>query len=201
MGSLKLASTANKMHRNTLFACTITFGLLNIANSIIVETGASALGLGLAASLPTLTIPTLTLTGTAASAASLGAVAGVAGLAASAVGSKKRSVDNCMPFQNPDLFFTLAAGSDNLGCAQKLVCLLEKTVDEQLSESEKLILNLFGRAPAPVKFDELNAPKSSFQYAAFVGANNGDCVDVYNRCPFDRVTMMQAFASLSANQV
>merc|ERR1712106_588857 len=151
-----------------------------------------------------------TLTGTAASAASLGAVAGVAGLAAAGVlvaaaalaGSKKRAaVDSCMPFQNPDLFLALAAGSDKLGCAQKLVCMLEKTPDEKLNESEKLILNLFGRAPAPVKFNELNTPKSSFQYAAFVGANNGNCVETYGECPFDRVQMMQAFAAASANSV
>merc|ERR1739838_316155 len=123
MGTL-LSTSTNKMHRNTIFACAIAFGLLNLANTIIVETGASALGLGLA-SLSTISLPTLTLTGTAASAASLGAVAVVAGLAAAGVlvaaaalaGSKKRSVDTCMPFQNPDLFLALAAGSDKLGCA------------------------------------------------------------------------------------
>ncbi|CAL4062225.1 unnamed protein product [Meganyctiphanes norvegica] len=196
------------MHRNTLFACVIAFGCLNIVNSIILETGAATLGLGLAASIPTLTLPTLTLGAAAANAVTLGAVAGVAGLAAAgllaaagAAGSKKRSVDSCMPFANPDLFFTLAASSDKLGCAQKLVCVLEKTPDELLSDSEKLILNLFGRAPAPVKFDELNTPKSSFQYAAFVGANNGDCVATFNLCPFDRDTMMQAFAAASVNQL
>merc|ERR1712106_198413 len=144
MGTLLSTSTPNKMHHNTIFACAIAFGCLNLANTILVETGASALGLGFA-SLSSIALPTLTLTGTAASAASLGAVAGVAGLAAS---KKRAAVDTCMPFQNPDLFLALAAGSDKLGCAQKLVCILEKTADEKLNESEKLILNLFGRAPA-----------------------------------------------------
>lgn len=52
------------------------------------------------------------------------------------------------------------------------------------------------RSVKPVSFSEMKRPKSSFQYAALVGSqakNVSECAEVFDQCPFDRVTIMHAF--------
>jgi len=167
----------------------IGLGLVGISEAIIVE-GATVLTVGTIAVGSTTVIPALAVAGIGALVAA-GAVAKVALLKRNG----KRSIEdaNCLPVNNPDLFLTLAANNDKLGCGMRLVCELEATPDDDLSEEEKLILNLFGRGPEPVKFQDLDKPKAGFQYAAYVGATSGDCGTVFGSCPFKRSTMMQAF--------
>lgn len=194
-----------QMHRFTLFGLTIAFGLLSLVHSILIlESTSSAL-----------TAATLTLGVSATAASAAATAAAFAGLGALALAgvlvatqaasrSGKRSAPSCLPanFNNPDLFLTLAASSDKLGCGMRLVCELESTPDEVLTNEERLILGIFGRSPKPVSFDQLDSPKSGFQYAAFVGAkasNPNECATIFNKCPFDRVTMIKAFNRNSTN--
>ena len=161
-----------------------------------------------AGTLPVLSFPlgqallSTTNIGTTATVAGIGALAIAGALATSQlidIRRKKRS-ETCLPISNPDVFFTLAANSDHLGCGMRLICELELTSDDKLSKEERLILGLFGRSPKPVNKDELSTAKSGFQYAAFVGANAEDiseCSKVFNNCPFDRITMMKAFKKVN----
>ncbi|XP_042862947.1 uncharacterized protein LOC122247609 [Penaeus japonicus] len=192
------------MHRNALFAVAVAFGLLHLANSILVLETTGTLT---AASLSTLGLGVGVSTTTAAAATALAGVGALAAagviLAAKAASSNgKRSVNSCFPVNNADLFITLAANSDKLGCGMRLVCELEATPDEALSHEERLILGIFGRSPAPVNFDQLNTPKAGFQYAAFVGAKASsisECAATFNQCPFDRATMIEAFQKSGTN--
>ncbi|XP_076069229.1 uncharacterized protein LOC143041286 [Oratosquilla oratoria] len=120
------------------------------------------------------------------------AVVGALAIGAVALAAKRRrgkrdtSYSHCLPLENVDVFFTLAANSDPLGCGFRLVCELEATTDDQLTSEEQLVLSLFG---------------SGFQYAAFVGsrtANASDCASIFDRCPFDRKQIMDAFRSSNA---
>ncbi|XP_037783376.1 uncharacterized protein LOC119579546 [Penaeus monodon] len=139
--------------------------------------------------------------GSGGAAAAAVAVAGalvLGGIALVAATNRgKRDVGaQCLPANNPDLFITLAANSDRFGCGLRLVCELEATPDEQLSQDEKLILSLFGRHVKPATFSQLNTPKSGFLYAAFVGSNAknvSECAEVFDQCVFDRETIMKAF--------
>ncbi|XP_042210812.1 uncharacterized protein LOC121858434 [Homarus americanus] len=189
------------MHRNTFFALAVACGLLHLTSCIFVleTTG-------------TLTAATISLGAASSTTAAAAAFAGVGALALAGVlvatqaaSSKgKRSAPTCLPVSNPDLFFTLAANSDKLGCGMRLVCELESTPDEALTHQEKLILGLFGRTPVPVNFEQLNSPKASFQYAAFVGAkaaSPAECAKTFNMCPFDRVTMIKAFQKNGINSL
>nr|XP_027223891.1 uncharacterized protein LOC113816066 [Penaeus vannamei] len=192
------------MHRNALFSVAVAFGLLHLANSILLL---DATGTLTAASLSTIGVGVGVSTTTAAAATALAGVGALAAagviLAAKASSSNgKRSANSCFPVNNPDLFITLAANSDKLGCGMRLVCELEATPDEALSHEERLILGLFGRSPAPVNFDQLNTPKAGFQYAAFVGAKAAsvaECASTFNQCPFDRATMIEAFQRSGTN--
>ncbi|CAL4083241.1 unnamed protein product [Meganyctiphanes norvegica] len=153
---------------------------------------------------------TLTLgTGGAGAAAilGLGAAAVVGGLALAALAGSRRgkrdTTPSCMPIDNPDFFLTLAANSDQLGCGLRLICELEATSDELLSQDEALILSLFGRAPTPPKQSELKASKSGFQYAALVGSlakDVSECAQVFDECPWDRQTLMKLFTE-GKNQI
>lgn len=115
--------------------------LLPLAHSVIlVSSGAAATSsVGI----------TLSSTGAAAAAGTLGAAALVAGalvLGGLALASRhKRDVSShCLPAANPNLFLDLAVHVDQAGCGLRLVCELEATPDEALSADELLILNLFG---------------------------------------------------------
>ncbi|XP_042862948.1 uncharacterized protein LOC122247610 [Penaeus japonicus] len=145
----------------------------------------------------------ITVGGGAAAAAGVAAVAVagalvLGGLALAAASNRgKRDVGaQCLPANSPDLFITLAANSDRFGCGLRLVCELEATPDDLLSQDEKLILSLFGRHVKPATFSQLNTPKSGFLYAAFVGSNAknvSECAEVFDQCIFDRETIMKAF--------
>jgi len=139
--------------------------------------------------------------GAAAAGVAAVAVAGalvLGGLAAAALANRgKRDINSqCLPSNDPNLFITLAANSDRLGCGLRLVCELEATPDEALSTDEKLILSLFGRHVKPTAFSQLSNPKSGFLYAAYIGSNAknvSECHEAFDECPFDRVTIMKAF--------
>ncbi|XP_042210821.1 uncharacterized protein LOC121858443 [Homarus americanus] len=62
----------------------------------------------------------------------------------------KREVASCLPFGNPELYFSMAANSDFLDCGRRFVCELEATADGNLSEEEILIRNFFGRRNSAV---------------------------------------------------
>lgn len=121
--------------------------LLPLAHAVIlVASGTTA---ATTATTIGLTVGTGGTAAAAAVAVGAAAVAGaliLGGLAArSAAGRHKRSTASvCLPTNNPDLFLTLAANSDQLGCGLRLVCELEATPDEDLTHEERLILNLFG---------------------------------------------------------
>ncbi|XP_066939819.1 uncharacterized protein [Macrobrachium rosenbergii] len=195
------------MHRNTLFALALALCALHMVNSVLILESSGVASLA----IPAVTLTTGTLgVGVTSSAAAAAALAGVGALAAAGVivaaraasGNGKRSAPTCLPVNNPELFITLAANSDKLGCGMRLVCELEATPDEALTQDERLILALFGRAPLPVNFEELNTPKAGFQYAAFVGSKAGspsECASVFNACPFDRATMIEAFHRSGTN--
>ncbi|CAL4083238.1 unnamed protein product [Meganyctiphanes norvegica] len=172
-------------------------GLIGVSEATFVLAGSTL-------ALSALTIPAITITsGAITAAAGTAAIAGIGALVAAGAIAKakllkrngKRSIEdqNCLMVDNPDLFLTLAANNDQLGCGMRLVCELEATSDDELGEEEALILNLFGRGPEPVKFQDLDKPKAGFQYAAYVGATTGECEKVFGTCPFNRSTMMTAF--------
>lgn len=52
------------------------------------------------------------------------------------------------------------------------------------------------RQVKPVTFSQMKNAKSSFQYAALVGSKAesvAECAQVFDQCPFDRLTIMNAF--------
>ncbi|KAK4299261.1 hypothetical protein Pmani_028458 [Petrolisthes manimaculis] len=184
----------------SLVATLAVVAVLPFAHAIFILTS----GTTAAATTATTVGLTVGTGGTAAAAAvALGAAAVVGalvvgGLAAAAANNRhKRSTASiCLPTNNPDIFLTLAANSDQLGCGLRLVCELEATPDEALTQEERLILNLFGRTVKPVTFSEMKSAKSGFQYAALVGsqANSpSECAKVFDQCPLDRQAIMGAF--------
>lgn len=85
--------------------------------------------------------------GAVAAAVAVKAVA--AGAALVAIKAKKlrhvREVgSSCALFDNPEMYFTLAANGDFLDCGRRFVCELEATPDENLADEEQAIHNLFG---------------------------------------------------------
>lgn len=85
--------------------------------------------------------------GLAAGAVALKALAaGVALKALKVKGHRHRRevAPSCAPFDNPEMYFTLAANGDFLECGRRFVCELEATPDENLAHEELLIRNLFG---------------------------------------------------------
>ena len=86
--------------------------------------------------------------GTASGAAALAGVgglvlgAGLVGVLALAASRRgKRSVEDGL---KEDAVFNLVAASDAYGCAMKLVCLLEAKADDDLTDDDKFLLNIFG---------------------------------------------------------
>lgn len=186
------------MHSTSLLVLAVACGLLHLASGILLVDSTGAL------TAATITLGTTTTAATTAALAVGGALAAAGVLAAARAASSrgKRAAPTCLPVSNPELFITLAASSDKLGCGMRLVCELEATPDQALSHEERLILGLFGRAPAPVAFDQLNTPKAGFQYAAFLGAkaaSPAECASTFNQCPFDRTVMMRAFQNNGTN--
>lgn len=113
--------------------------------------------LALAAALVGLTDSTIILaTGTATGVAvgAAGLAAGVAAVGALAVGAAavlglarkrgRREAVSCLPFNNPELFFSIAANADFLDCGRRYLCELEATPDENLAVDEQLIRDVFG---------------------------------------------------------
>lgn len=52
------------------------------------------------------------------------------------------------------------------------------------------------RQVKPVTFSQLKYGKAGFQYAALVGErveDVGECAQIFDQCPFDRVAIMEAF--------
>lgn len=84
----------------------------------------------------------------------LGLAAGAIGALAAGAGlillkAKKRRFGretnpSCAPFNNPEMYFALAANGDFLDCGRRFVCELEATPDESLAREELMIRNLFG---------------------------------------------------------
>lgn len=50
---------------------------------------------------------------------------------------------SCVSFDNPEMYFALAANGDFLECGRRFVCELEATAEKKLSQEELLIRNLF----------------------------------------------------------
>lgn len=85
--------------------------------------------------------------GLAAGALAVGAVAAGAGLLAlkaKKLRHRRDTAPSCAPFDNPEMYFALAANGDFLDCGRRFVCELEATPDENLAHEELLIRNLFG---------------------------------------------------------
>ena len=99
--------------------------------------------------------------GLAAGAAAVGALAlgagAAVGLAAGSAGRRSRGrgryhhgrgkreiATSCLPFNNPEIYFSMAANSDFLDCGRRYVCELEATADDKLAQEELLIRSLFG---------------------------------------------------------
>ncbi|KAK3868523.1 hypothetical protein Pcinc_026086 [Petrolisthes cinctipes] len=182
----------------SIVATLAVVAVLPLAHAVILLTS------GTAATTATTIGLTLGTGGTGAAAAvAVGAAAVVGalvlgGLAATAASGRHRrsTASLCLPTNNPDIFLTLAANSDQLGCGLRLVCELEATPDEALTQEERLILNLFGRTVKPVTFSEMKSSKSGFQYAALVGSQANtpsECAKVFDQCPLDRQAIMGAF--------
>lgn len=102
---------------------------------------------GLADGIVLLTAGTVGVTvgaaGLAAGAAAVGALAVGALALAAKRGRRGRRETACLPFSNPELYFSMAANSDLLDCGRRFVCELEATAEENLAEDEILIRNVF----------------------------------------------------------
>ncbi|KAK4299260.1 hypothetical protein Pmani_028457 [Petrolisthes manimaculis] len=170
--------------------------------------------LALVAALVGLTDSTIVLaTGaglTVSAAAALGA-AGVAAVGALALGAAaviglankrgKRETISCLPFNNPELFFSIAANTDFLDCGRRYLCELEATPVEFLAEEEMMIRDVFGQGSTSIN----GSAGSFYAEASTIGINGGvaACVQSFSSCPFDRKTIFLAFeeAKKAQNQI
>ena len=119
----------------TVALALVAVGLASFAEAIFVFETAAA---GTAS-----TIGVGTATGAVALAGIGGLVLGAGLVGAIALASRrgKRSVEDGL---KEDAVFNLVASSDAYGCAMKLVCLLEAKGDEDLTDDDTFILNIFG---------------------------------------------------------
>ena len=121
---------------NTLAVLVIS----QIVSSTLVITST---GTGLTIGLATLTASNVATLGTAGSA-----VAGVL-LGAKALNAilqpkrHKREAAVCLPFKNPELYFSMAKNSNVKDCGRRFVCELEATEDKDLSNDEILVKKVF----------------------------------------------------------
>lgn len=107
--------------------------LVAVSDSVILLAAGTAVGVSAA--------------GLAAGALVVGALAAGAGLLV--LKAKRRrfgreTASSCLPFDNPEMYFALAANGDFLDCGRRFVCELEATPDGSLAQEELLIRNLFG---------------------------------------------------------
>ncbi|XP_076069230.1 uncharacterized protein LOC143041287 [Oratosquilla oratoria] len=105
-----------------------------------------------------------------------------------------------LPVSDPEVYFSLAADADPLGCGLRLLCEIEATPDHQLAADERLLLGIFGRTetiPATSAGKRTTtSPRAGFQWAAYVGSKVSDvseCTQLFGRCPFDRASIMDVF--------
>lgn len=135
----------------------------------------------------------------AAGAVAVGAVAlGAKVLALKAKRRGKRQAAECVSFDNPEMYFALAANGDFLDCGRRFVCELEATPEENLASEELLIRNLFGRG-----FISTDASAGNYYAeAAAIGATSGvdACVDTFSKCPYDRKTLFLAYQQAQTAQ-
>lgn len=109
--------------------------LVAVSDSVILLAADTAIGVSAA--------------GLAAGALVVGALAAGAGLLV--LKAKRRrfgreTAPSCLPFDNPEMYFTLAANGDFLDCGRRFVWELEATPDESLAQEELLIRNLSGKS-------------------------------------------------------
>ncbi|MPC89936.1 hypothetical protein E2C01_084900 [Portunus trituberculatus] len=110
----------------------------------------------------------------------------------------KRQASECVSFENPEMYFALAANGDFLDCGRRFVCELEATPEENLTSEELLIRNLFGQG-----FISANASAGNYYAeAADIGAAGGvdACVDAFSKCPYDHKTLFLAFQETQTAQ-
>ncbi|XP_042858767.1 uncharacterized protein LOC122244863 [Penaeus japonicus] len=136
----------------------------------------------------------LSTSAAALAALKLSAVGGA--ILGSAIGSRrryrgKRELVQCLPVANTELYFTLAANSDKLGCVQRFVCEVSARDAADLTEDERLIRDAF----ASNLTAEAGSAKSLFVRAASIGAKGEPrlCVDEYSKCPIDGKTLLKEF--------
>ena len=132
------------------------------------------------------------------------ALAGVAGLAlgAALVGGlvlARRGKRSVAVQQQTDMVLDMVAAADAYGCALKLVCLVESKPEEQLSAEDKLILQLFGSAPAAVTEEQVTSPRKAYFYAAYLGDSQGKdaCQKVFHTCEASYGQMMAYVSALT----
>ncbi|XP_071538296.1 uncharacterized protein [Panulirus ornatus] len=161
---------------------------------IVVVLGAAYVGLAdgiILATVGTAGVSVATA-GLVAGAAAVGALA-IGALAIAAKGRRrgKRETVSCLPFDNPELFFSMAANSDLLDCSRRFVCELEATAEENLAEEEILIRNVFSRSSTATN----GTAGSLYAEAGRLGAIEGvaACATTFSTCPFDRKTIFLAF--------
>ncbi|XP_063872956.1 uncharacterized protein LOC135107222 [Scylla paramamosain] len=177
-----LASTTTKMNGLLASALLVASTLVAVTDSFIVITGVTVGAAGLAAG-----------------ALAVGGLAlGAKLLALKAKRRGKRQAPECVSFDNPEMYFALAANGDFLDCGRRFVCELEATQEENLASEELLIRNLFGRG-----FISVNGSAGNYYAeAAGIGATGGvgACIDTFSKCPYDRKTLFLAFQEAQTTQ-
>ncbi|XP_066939821.1 uncharacterized protein [Macrobrachium rosenbergii] len=135
----------------------LAIALIDVVNANIILTTGAPEAISGGASL---------LSGAAAvgGALSLGALA-----LKTAAGRGERAAASCLPFGSPELYFTVAANGDDLGCGRRFVCEVEAAMEDDLVGEELLIRGLFSRRPTA--FD--GTPAGVFAKAGALGATQG----------------------------
>ncbi|XP_027232654.2 uncharacterized protein [Penaeus vannamei] len=165
---------------------------------LTLATAALLLAIALPSTSGTLLVTTgsVALSSSAAALAALKLSAVGGAVLGSAIASRgrsrgKRDLVQCLPVADTELYFTLAANSDKLGCVQRFVCEVSARDEADLSEDERLFRDAFASGHAP----EAGSAQSLFVRAASVGAK-GDlrlCADEYSKCPIDGKTLLREF--------
>ncbi|XP_050702996.1 uncharacterized protein LOC126988686 [Eriocheir sinensis] len=156
--------------------------LADVSGSVLVATGLSAAGLAAG--------------GLAVGALAVGAKLLV--LKAKRRRHGREAAPSCVSFDNPEMYFALAANGDFLDCGRRFVCELEATPDENLAQEERLIRNLFGQDSVAVN----SSAAEFYAEAGRLGAVEGmdACAATFSRCPFDRKTIFLEFKEAQAAQ-
>lgn len=107
--------------------------LVGVSDSVIILATGTAIG--------------VSAVGLAAAATVISALAAGAGLLILKAKHRRHGREvapSCVPFDDPEMYFALAANGDFLDCGRRFVCELEATPEENLAQEELLIRNLFG---------------------------------------------------------